>query len=112
MNKQKVLNVGVCNGRHDLPCSGFVFNKIDDPTNVDMLEREAYRYFFNNCVADNHYTRVNIYITGLTVATLAIENALTHLEQQSYLMNTDIYFMHYNRDTNSYYEQKRYSIFD
>ena len=109
--KSKVLNIGVCSGRHDLPCSEFVFDKIEDPTNVAELERDAYMYFFNNCVADTYYTRVNIYITGLTVATLAIENALIHLERQGYLKDTAVYFMHYNKDTNSYYEQKRYSFF-
>ncbi len=111
--KLKVINIGVCNGRHDLPCSEFVFDKIEDPTNVAELEERAYSVLADkhNCVADTYYTRVNIYITGLTVATLAIENALIHLERQGYLKDTAVYFMHYNKDTNSYYEQKRYSFF-
>ena len=113
--KLKVINIGVCNGRHDLPCSEFVFDKIEDPTNVAELEERAYTYLtrqiIENCVIENCNIRLNLYITGLTVATLAIENALIALERKYWLKNITVYFMHYDKATNTYYEQMRYPIF-
>ena len=94
--KSKVLNIGVCNGRHDLPCKEFVFDKIEDPTNVSELEERAYTYLtrqiIENCVVEDCNIRLNIYITGLTVATLAIENALIALERKYWLKNITVYF--------------------
>lgn len=69
------LSVGVCAGRHEMPVDKFVFDKIADPTDVKALEATAWEWYRANVVPlkeEGYNVDINIYVTGLTVATMAI----------------------------------------
>ena len=110
---------GLCKGRHELPCEVFLFNGEISPLNVLWLEKIA-RYSLQceahrteTCVWNIRFNgeydeaffdfpeeaTVTIYVTGLTVALIAVLNVL-----RSY--KASVVLMHYDRETNTYYEQK------
>ena len=94
----EVVKIGVCKGRHEMPCDFYVFgSEIKDPTDVKSLELEA-EASISALVKDSNI-RLEIYITGLTVAVIAVIKAAI-----KYSVN--VVAMHYDIRTNKYYEQK------
>lgn len=107
------INVGVCAGRHEMPIDQFIFDKIEDPTAVEELELKAFRWYDNNVrlhTYKNMKVNINLYITGLTVATTAILKTFmhNHLYAKDYEIKYKghISLYHYNTATQDYYEQK------
>lgn len=93
----EILKIGVCKGRHEMPCDFYIFgSEIKDPTDVKSLELEA-EASISALVKDSN-TRLEIYITGLTVAVIAVLKAAI-----KYSVN--VVAMHYDIRTNKYYEQ-------
>ena len=93
---KKEINLGLCQGRHSIPnVTRFIFSNEVNPLDVEGLQKEAKEYLFPffNC-------SINIYVTGLTVALIAVLNATKELN----IENVTLY--HYDRDSNSYYPQK------
>ena len=79
------LNIGVCEGRHEMPCKIFVYGStIEDPSNITALEQWA-NFVIATIV---HYKQcgnltINLYVTGLTMATLSIINAVKRANTSS-----------------------------
>lgn len=94
----EVLKIGVCKGRHEMPCDFYIFgSEIKDPTDVKSLELEA-EASISALVKDSN-TRLEIYITGLTVAVIAVlKTAIKY--------SVNVVAMHYDTRTGKYYEQK------
>ncbi len=105
---KKEMNIALFESRHKIPqaCDGSIFdcsissNMMTDP---DALEKLAYTRFLAKQVELGIETtkglQVNLYVTGLTVALIAVINALAKTD-------TELTLYHYDRDTNSYYPQK------
>ena len=92
----KVLNVGLIKGRHNLPVEFYVYNEIKDVTDVETIEKEAVRFFEMN-KADIYY----IYVTGLTIALTSVIKAFVDVNKK----DSALILMHYDRESNGYFEQ-------
>lgn len=120
------LNIALCEGRHEISgaIDGSIFaTGIQDVTNTAHLENKAFDGIWNACY--RHYRngesgylmsdpdwdgedaeplvickgiKVNLYVTGLTVALIA---ALNVCKQEG--LNVTLW--HYNRETDNYYPQ-------
>jgi hypothetical protein len=106
------LNIGVCKGRHEMPCKFFVYEStIEDPSNIAALEQWA-NFVIATIV---HYKQcgnltINLYVTGLTMATLSIINAVKRANTSSAvhdygLSKLELVCKHYNIATASYVDQ-------
>lgn len=84
----------LCKGRHEIPEAkdGAIFENAVDPLDVDGLEREA------SSVLDDVRELV-LYVTGLTVALVAVINVCKE-------KRIDLTLMHYDRESGDYYPQK------
>lgn len=70
---KKLIKVGVCKGRHEMPCDMFVFeNTIEDPTDTLKLESDAEKFFDANFPIVAPDDILEVYVTGLTVALIAV----------------------------------------
>lgn len=87
-------NYVLCEARHNIPnaTDGSIFNNTINPLDVNGLEEIAIAKL-------NGVDEANIYVTGLTVALIAVLNA-------SKITGTKITLWHYNRDTDNYYSQE------
>lgn len=121
----KKLILGVCEGRHEMPCKNFIFGQEIDQkwlVNPKMLEELAFWHLCENLedagllswrqqpdpenygsdIAVNYAatgTELVIYVTGLTVAVFATVNAAKALEFAK------ITLMHFDRESGQYYPQ-------
>lgn len=94
---QEIIKVGVCRGRHEMPCDYYVFDsEIKDPTDVELIEVVA-EAIISSLAKGNK--RFEIYVTGLTVAVIAVIKAAIKY-------STNVVAMHYDTRTGKYYEQK------
>lgn len=123
-SKQTVLNVALCQGRHDIPqaTDGCIFTEIIDVTDTKAMYDVISDFFDNNKVCnyycyrgecydcDEYYLcggsqstfypiKLNLYVTGLTVA-------LVEVIKFCNFNNIDLTLYHFNRDTNEYYAQE------
>lgn len=116
---KKIIRIGVCEGRHDMPVDGYIFKKIEDPTDVGKLQEIAEEYFAKLFAELPHKTcyypdewgndhcsikidgKVEIYATGLTVAVIAAIKAALY-----YYTYYDVAIMHYDSVKGNYYPQK------
>lgn len=86
--------LGLIRNRHQMPVDDFIFDVIDDVTDLDWLHQVSLDKL--KCLSSNN---VGIYVTGLSTALVAALNACRYLG-----INVELY--HYNRDTDSYYAQQ------
>lgn len=93
----KTIKIGVCKGRHEMPCDMYVFDSIEDPTNVEEIEKEAKAFFYKNFFNEG-VKKFEIYVTGLTVALIAVMKAADRFCDE-------IVLMHYDTKTGNYYPQ-------
>lgn len=118
----KKIRIGICKGRHPLPVKYYVFPQEVNPLDVVQLEaisikslveiatQEGVEIKNTTVILDNqvdyhditvavYNATVAIYATGLTVAVLAVVKAAKQLFKE-------VVVMHYDRDSDSYYEQE------
>lgn len=86
-----VPEFALCEGRHEMPCSDAIFGRIDDPTDIAALYRAAMDKVIN-------YTSIVVYVTGLSVALVAIINACHD-------RGINLCLRHFDRNTGKYYDQ-------
>ena len=90
----KTLKLGLCAGRHTIyDVQGYIFENIEDVTNTGKLFNEAY-----SNLKELENGKLELYVTGLTVALIEVLNACRFL-------NIKVELYHFNRDTNSYFKQ-------
>lgn len=120
--KGTILNVALCQGRHDIPqaTDGHIFTEIVDVTDTNSLydtmsefidSNKVCSYYCGECHnCDEYYScggsqsmfypiKLNVYVTGLTVALVEVINYCG-------INNIDLTLYHFNRDTNDYYAQE------
>ena len=90
----KVL--GLCAGRHELPADveGYIFDKIEDVTDLKAINAQVHLSLKN--IPNN--TLLRVYVTGLSVALVAVINYCTRN-----LIPLEL--MHFNYTTGEYYCQ-------
>lgn len=90
----KTLKLSLCAGRHEITgLQGYIFESIEDVTNVRNLFNEAYAN-----LKELENGKLELYVTGLTVALIEVLNACRFL-------NIKVELYHFNRDTNGYFKQ-------
>lgn len=89
------IKIALCEGRHVMPegVIGAIYPNTVDPTDLDILNDMAKAF-----IASHIGETVDVYVTGLTVALVAVimaaNNAMVGLT-----------LWHYDRDTGDYYPQ-------
>ena len=89
-------SMALCEGRHAIPqaVDGAIFDAVINPLDVEGLQTEAYNKLKSLDIKD-----LSLYVTGLTVALVAVLNACCQL-------NIEVTLYHFNRESGSYYPQK------
>ena len=82
----------LCKGRHQTPAAESIFDSEIDPTAVDAIEKIA-----DSRIPDDA-TEIVVYVTGLTVAMLAVVSVCI-------ARGIKLVAMHYDRTTGTYYRQ-------
>lgn len=95
MEKKKTL--ALCNGRHEMPTEvgGYIFDTIEDVTDLFAMEEIADK------VLDQDLKYLDLYVTGLTPALIAVLNVC----HRNGIMVT---LYHFNRETGNYFPQVVY----
>lgn len=89
------LSMELCKGRHETPATdGAIFDTEVDPLKILDLENHAYEKLVQLQV-----TELDLYITGLTVALIAVLNAARTL-------SIPVILHHFDVKSKSYYSQK------
>ena len=88
--------LGTVKGRHEIKkVQEYVFESIPDPTDVKGTERMAYDRLSNL----KRPCKIELYVTGLTMAVISVINAASALA-------VPITLMHYDRETRNYFPQE------
>lgn len=89
---------GLVKGRHCLPsdCVGYVFEEIRDPMDFNAIELQACWFVTRFVIRYPDETRMDIYVTGLTVALTSLINEL------SIAGFTHVGLWHYDKVTDDY----------
>lgn len=122
--RKTVLNVALCQGRHEIPqaTDGFIFGEIANVTETNTMREvvnkfvgsnKTCQYYCGECdTCDEFYScgsscsmfypiKINLYVTGLTVALVEVIN-------YCHLNDIELTLYHFNRETNDYYAQEVY----
>ena len=85
----------LCKGRHKTPATdGAIFETEVNPIDVTALEEQA-----KAKLTSLNITKLNIYVTGLTVALISVLNASKEL-------GLEVILWHFDRENGKYYCQK------
>lgn len=92
--KVKKADMCLCEGRHPIPqaTNGAIFGNMLNPLDTEGMEAEALTKL-------EGMETLNLYVTGLTVALIAVLNAARQT-------HTNVTLYHYNRETDTYYTQE------
>lgn len=93
---EKILKIGVCEGRHEMPVDKYIYGQQVNPLDVIGLETQAEKRLLE---LKGDCNQLHLYVTGLTVAVIATLKMAME-------MFDSVVLLHYNRDSNSYYQQK------
>ena len=83
---------GLCKGRHEIPVKDFIFDEIADPTDFEGMAKWA------NDVIPLDATEIEVYVTGLTPAMLAVSRIC-------FGGKIDLTAMNYDRESGKYLPQ-------
>lgn len=91
--KKIMKKMELCRGRHEIPeaVDGAIFGQQLNPLDVDGMERTA-------AAAVAGLDALTLYVTGLSVALVAVINACR-------AQGVELTLMHYDRESGSYYPQ-------
>ncbi len=89
--KARNLIIGAVQGRHEMPCTQFIFDGELNPLDLEGIYRTVSEKLEG---ADS----VQLYVTGLTVVT-------TTVMKYCFENNISLTLMHFDRDSNNYYPQ-------
>ncbi len=100
----KTLKIGVCKGRHEMPCDYYIFNEeIKFPLDFEMLEIDAYNGLMDALREFEKETseeyNVQLYITGLTAAVISCLKAF----KKCHIYTLEL--MHYDISSGEYIAQ-------
>lgn len=86
--------MSLCEGRHDIPdaIDGSIFNNSVDPLNIHELDTIA------TSVLSQNVKKLNLYVTGLTVALVSVLNVCRTL-------GISVVLYHFDRESCKYFPQ-------
>lgn len=84
--------MGLCAGRHEIPVREYIFPNELDPLDIKGMEMQAREKLAGT-------SELILYVTGLTVALVAVVNVCREL-------NIKLTLMHYDRTSGDYYPQE------
>lgn len=94
-NEVDTVSMELCKGRHSTPATnGAIFETEVNPLDVSALESQA-----KERLANLNITRLHLYVTGLTVALIAVLNATREL-------GIEVILWHFDRESGQYYSQE------
>jgi len=89
----KPMKLGLCAGRHDIPgIEGYIFEGDVNPLDLDGMRMACHQKL-------KYCSMLNLYVTGLTVALVAVINYCCH-------NHIPLTLWHFNREDGSYYPQE------
>jgi hypothetical protein len=95
--RNKVIKIGVCQGRHEMPVTDYVYgHSIEEQFNFIKLKEQADAFMAKK--VKSLPTTVEVYCTGYVAAVVAIINAAIE-------RGCTVYLRHYKRDTGEYLAQ-------
>tara|TARA_R100000353_G_scaffold54154_2_gene43325 strand:- start:63 stop:425 length:363 start_codon:yes stop_codon:yes gene_type:complete len=112
-----VIKIGTVKGRHEMPVDYYVFEEIDpnDVFNFPVIQglavAEVMKIFdkgidrLDETFGKNVTIRIELYVTGLTSATICVLNAIKAITQNNFQKEVRVYAMHYDRETGEYCSQ-------
>ena len=116
-NGMSIVRLGLVEGRHEITSNDgekvtqFIFqNQINDPNDFTTMERHCFNFiegvFLNERESQGMVLTLEIYVTGLTQALtstlIAMKKAISEWDAWH---TTNVYLMHFNRDTGGYEKQ-------
>lgn len=87
------MKLGLCDGRHPLPCDKFIFESIEDIFDYKSLRETAIKV-----LSSDPDPEVDLYVTGLTTALVEVLTA-------GRICNKTIKLWHYDFANDTYYPQ-------
>lgn len=111
------MEVGLIKGRHEIPVEEYIFDEIEDVFDFAVMEKKIKSFLLEKVGIETHYgccinqaddvcveyfeseEELVVYVTGLTAVT-------AELIRVCMLNGVRLTLMHYDRNTNSYREQK------
>ena len=110
---QYVIKIGTVKGRHEMPVDYYVFDEIDpnDVFNFPVIQglavAEVLKIFDKEIerLDENTTIRIELYVTGLTSATICVLNSIKAITQNDFQKEVRVYAMHYDRETGEYCSQ-------
>lgn len=94
------ISLGTVKGRHAMPVIEYIIeNEIEDVTDVSTIEKMVDDYFKTKIANNEEKVEIILYITGLTVVTLAVVKSCKKYD-------CNLACMHYDRDSDTYIGQK------
>lgn len=84
--------MGLCAGRYEIPVREYIFPNELDPLDIKGMEMQAREKLAGT-------SELILYVTGLTVALVAVVNVCREL-------NIKLTLMHYDRTSGDYYPQE------
>lgn len=114
-----VIKIGTVKGRHEMPVDYYVFEEIDpnDVFNFSFIQglaiAEVMKIFDKEIPSIKERfgketpIRIELYITGLTSATICVLNAINAITllKDNFQGGVRVYAMHYDRETGEYCSQ-------
>lgn len=94
-----IKKIGLCQGRHEIPeVTEYFFGQTLDPTDINGMYNEAFEKIETQM---QDVDVIHLYVTGLTVALVAVINATRTVDMPLILY-------HFDRETGEYYPQQVY----
>ena len=99
---KRIIEAGLCEGRHGLPCEEYIFPQIvEDPMDFDTLERIVRNFIHMHDLQCGNGELV-VYLTGLTSCTTSLIKVCNEC-------NVTLAVMHFDNKSREY---KRQGIFE
>ena len=102
---ERTIKLGLCKGRHNIQgVDEYVFENTLDPTNLKYMQEKALETI-NKYSSDVDYLYLDLYVTGLTVATTSVINVVIE-HNRTYKNRVISTLYYYNKDNDTYYPQQ------
>lgn len=99
---KKIIKLGLCKGRHEIPeISNYIFEMEVNPLDIEGLESQALEIIMKYFPYYLHEGKLELYVTGLTVALISVLNVCKK-------NGIEVTLFHFNRESGNYYQQQVY----
>ena len=93
----KIVCAGLCEGRHPLPVDEYVYREISSVSDLDTLDRVACDFIAAHSLGHGA-GELRLYVTGLTVALVAVINCCCR-------NGVNLTLLHFDRESGQFFPQ-------